>query len=390
MANSTSKTSVPGVYRRAKGYAYVISTGRDPETGRWRQQWVGGFRTIAEAKAARHVALTKVREGTHVPQSQLTLTEFIEEKWLPAQTMRVRPATHNLYWVNWRRVRPRLGNVKLRQVDPPRLQTLYGDLLATGNKVGGPLGARSVQIIHAFLHRAFVDAVRWGLISRNPADLVDRPSARRPEVRAWSPTEVRNFLDFTKDDRLAPLWRMIAMTGVRRGEALGLRWSDVDLEGARISIQQTLVLVKNQIAIGEPKTKNARRLVDLDSETVLQLKYWRDRVAGGRALYPDLWQDVGLVFVDELGLPLNPPTVTRIFVRAVEAAGLPEIKLHGLRHSHATAMLASGISPKIAQERLGHFSVSLTLDTYSHTLAGMQAAVANQIAELIDGERIEV
>lgn len=181
---------------------------------------------------------------------------------------------------------------------------------------------------------------------------------------------------------------MIAMTGVRRGEALGLRWSDVDLEGATISIQQTLVLVKNKISVGEPKTKNARRLVDFDAETVLQLKAWRNRVAGERASYPDLWQDIGLMFVDELGLPLNPPTVTRTFVRFVEASGLPEIKLHGLRHSHATAMLASGISPKIAQERLGHFSVSLTLDTYSHTIAGMQAAVANQIADLIDGEKV--
>lgn len=385
MASSTLKTSVPGVYKRAKGYAYVVSTGRDSETGRWRQQWVGGFRTIAEAKSARQLAMAKVRDGTYVPQSQLTLTEFIEEQWLPAQLMRVRPATHNLYWVNWRRVRPRLGQVKLRQVDPPRLQALYGDLLRSGNKNGGPLGARSVQIIHAFLHRAFVDAVRWGILARNPADLVDRPSARRPEIKAWTPAELRQFLNFTSEDRLAPLWRLMAMTGVRRGEALGLRWSDVDLDRPCISIQQTLVLVKNRLSIGEPKTSNARRSIDLDGATVLQLKDWRDRVAKERAQYHDVWQDLGLVFVDELGLPLNPPTVTRSFARAVEAAGLPAIKLHGLRHSHATAMLASGVSPKIAQERLGHFSVSLTLDTYSHTIAGMQAAVANQVAELIDG-----
>ena len=243
-----------------------------------------------------------------------------------------------------------------------------------------------MQIVHAFLHRCFVDAVKWGDLRRNPADFVDRPRAPRPEIQSWTPQLVRRYLDYTKDDRLIALWRLLATTGLRRGEALGLRWSDLDLDSARLSVRQSLLSFTHQSAVfGEPKSANSRRSIDLDSETVVKLRRWRVRVAQEQLRAGEAWNSSGLVFADEIGRPLNPQTVMRAFTRMSEAAGLPRIKLHGLRHSHATAMLAAGISPKVAQERLGHFSVSLTLDTYSHTVAGMQAEAARRVADLIDG-----
>lgn len=382
---AATKTKVPGIYRRGDGYAYVLSLPRDPSTGRRRQKWIGGFRTLAEAKSARTADLMKIDQGIYRPPSNLTLAQFVEEQWLPAQASRVRAGTMNLYRINWRRVKPRLGDLPLRAVDAPKLQVLYAELLRSGAREGRPLGARSVQIIHAFLHRCLSDAVRWDLISRNPAGLVDRPSAPRPEIQSWTPEQVRTFLHSVADERLAPLWRLVATTGLRRGELLGLRWVDVDLARARIAIQQSLVVVKGVLSISEPKTSNARRSVDLDPETVGQLRAWEARLAREREVAGEVWEETGLVFVDELGGALNPSTVTRTFTRLAARAGLPPIKLHGLRHSHATAMLAAGISPKVAQERLGHFSVSLTLDTYSHTVAGMQAEAARQVASLIDG-----
>ncbi len=386
MASSSTKTKAPGVYRRGKGFAYVVSLGRDPAAGRRRQKWVGGFATLGEAKAARSRAVADLERNTYVPPSKLTLAEFVEEQWLPAQRTRVRQGTLDLYRQDWRRVKPRLGNVQLRSINAARLQSLYADLLAFGNKNGGPLGARSVQILHAFLHRCFVDAVRWGMLERNPADLVDRPSAPRPEIRAWTPQQVRAFLVYTSDDRLAPLWRLLATTGLRRGEALGLRWTDLDLDNPRLSVQQSLLEFRNGEAIfGEPKTANARRLIDLDAETAASLRRWRARLAEEQLAAGPFWHHAELVFVDEIGRPLNPETVSKVFRRLETQAGLPHIKLHGLRHSHATAMLAAGISPKVAQERLGHFSVSLILDTYSHTIAGMQAEAARRVADLIDG-----
>lgn len=385
MASSSERTKAPGVYRRGNGFAYVVSLPRDARSRRRQQKWVGGFGTLAEAKAARARAMAELSRNAYVPPTKLTITEFVEDQWLPAQRTRVRPGTLELYRQEWRRVKPRVGNIQLRSVSPAHLQTLYADLLAAGSRKGESLSPRSVQITHAFVHRCLVDAVRWGLLDRNPADLVDKPSAPRPEMRAWTPSQVRAFLERARDDRLAPLWRLLATTGLRRGEALGLRWADIDLDNARISVQQSLLEYRQGKAIfAEPKTANARRSIDLDALTVAALKKWRVQSREEQFRAGSEVEKSPLVFVDELGRPLRPETVSRIFLRLEEQAGLPHIRLHGLRHSHATAMLAAGISPKVAQERLGHFSVSLTLDTYSHTIAGMQAEAARRVAELID------
>jgi len=386
MTSSSKKTKVPGIYKRGDGYAYVLSLPRDPETRRRQQKWIGGFHTLAEAKSARTRDFAKMDQGTYVPPSNITLTQFVEDQWLPVQATRVRPGTVNLYQINWHRVKPRLGHLPIRSVDPGKLQVLYSELLASGGRGGQPLGPRSVQIVHAFLHRCLADAVRWEILGRNPAELVDRPTAPRPEIKSWAPVDVRAFLKFVAEDRLAPLWRLVATTGLRRGELIGLRWKGVDLDGSRIAVQQSLVLVKGVPTISEPKTSNARRSIDLDPETVVQLRAWKVRLAKERLEVADNWSESGLVvFVDDFGSPLHPSTVTRTFARLAANAGLPPIKLHGLRHSHATAMLAAGVSPKVAQERLGHFSVSLTLDTYSHTIAGMQVEAARQVASLLDG-----
>lgn len=385
MASSSERTKAPGVYRRGNGFAYVVSLPRDARSRRRQQKWVGGFETLAEAKAARTRAMAELSRNTYLPPTRLTFTEFVEDQWLPAQRTRVRPGTLELYKQEWKRVKPRLGNFQLRSISPARLQSLYADLLESGNRKREPLSPRSVQITHAFVHRCLVDAVRWGLLDRNPADLVDKPTAPRPEMRVWTPTQVRVFLECTGKERLAPLWRLLATTGLRRGEALGLRWTDVDLENARISVQQSLLEYrKGRANFGEPKTSNARRSIDLDAQTVAALKKWRVQLGETQLRAGAAYERSPLVFVDELGRPLKPETVSRTFQRLEGQAGLPHIRLHGLRHSHATAMLAAGISPKVAQERLGHFSVSLTLDTYSHTIAGMQAEAARRVAELID------
>lgn len=385
MASSSERTKAPGVYRRGNGFAYVVSMPREARSGRRRQKWVGGFETLSEAKAARARAMAELSRNAYLPPTRLTLTEFVEDQWLPAQRTRVRRGTLELYKQEWARVKPRVGNFQLRSISPARLQSLYADLLESGNRKREPLSPRSVQITHAFVHRCLVDAVRWGLLDRNPADLVDKPTAPRPEIRAWAPIQVRTFLECAGKDRLAPLWRLLATTGMRRGEALGLRWTDVDLESARISIQQSLLEYRRGKAVfGEPKTSNARRSIDLDAQTVATLKRWRIQLSEEQLRGGPAYERSPLMFVDERGRPLRPETVSRIFGRLEEQAGLPHITLHGLRHSHATAMLAAGISPKVAQERLGHFSVSLTLDTYSHTIAGMQAEAARRVAELID------
>lgn len=205
-------------------------------------------------------------------------------------------------------------------------------------------------------------------------------------MRTWTGHELGAFLDGVREHRLGPLFTILATTGLRRGEGLGLRWSDVDLGEGRLAVRQTLLAVNNHIEFGEPKTHRSRRTVDLDPSTVAVLKARRKAQLEERA-------EAGLgrpradalIFTDERGDPLHPNLVSRTFRRLVREAGLPTIRLHDLRHSHATLALQAGVHVKIVSERLGHSSVTITLDTYSHAIPGLQRDAAEKVAALIPG-----
>jgi integrase len=219
--------------------------------------------------------------------------------------------------------------------------------------------------------------VRWGYLAENPADRCDPPKIRADgfvEMQTWGAETLRSFLELARSDRLHPLWLLLAMTGMRRGEALGLRWSDVDLERAQLSVRQTLVPVGSRIVISKPKTARGRRVVALDSVTVAALRKLRsDSLSGGG----------DLVFLEHDGRPLDPSRVSRRFRKLVARSGLPKIRLHDLRHTHATLALQAGVHPKIVSERLGHATVSLTLDVYSHAIGHMQAEAAEEVGRLV-------
>jgi integrase len=229
-------------------------------------------------------------------------------------------------------------------------------------------------------------AVRKRKLDRNPVTAADRPRASRVEMRTWTADELGRFLDWVREHRLAPLLTLLATTGLRRGEALGLRWSDVDLVEGRLAVRQTLLAVNNHLQFGEPKTQRSRRTVDLDAATVAVLKAHRKAQLEERA-------EAGLgrpkadalVFTDDQGEPLHPNVVTRTFAKLIIQAGVPRIRLHDLRHTHSTLSLQAGVHVKIVSERLGHSSVTITLDTYSHAIPGRQRDAAEKVAALIPG-----
>jgi integrase len=247
------------VVRGGKSWAVVIELSRDPETGKRRQRWHSGFRTRKEAERARVDLLSKIDSNTYVEQHRQTLGQFLED-WFPAIAPTIRPATLYSYHHNMRlHVVPNIGALTLQKVDAGTLNALYARLLEEGSKHqrGGGLSPRSVRYVHTILHRAFKDAVRWGRLARNPADAADPPRAsagKRPEIKTWNADELRRFLEHFADDRLYAAWHLLATTGMRRGEALGLRWEDVDLEAGRASIRQTLIAVKHEVQFGSPKT----------------------------------------------------------------------------------------------------------------------------------------
>jgi len=248
-----------------------------------------------------------------------------------------------------------------------------------------------VRHIHALLHRALTDAVRWGKLQRNPADAADPPRISRigaNEMKSWSAKQLQIFLSKTKSDRLNPLWHTLATTGMRRGEALGLRWNDVDLEGANgtgpvLLVRQALVSAGYKVSFTEPKTKRGRRTIALDAGTVMVLKAWRDIQHAEAQHWKKLWIETGLVFTRENGTAWHPDRVSKLFEDAVSASGLPRIRLHDLRHTHATIALGASIHPKVVSDRLGHNTVAFTLDVYSHCIPALAQDAAEKIAALV-------
>jgi len=203
------------------------------------------------------------------------------------------------------------------------------------------------------------------------------------EMRTWTKEQLKAFIEAMKDERLSPLWHLIAMTGMRRGEALGLRWSDVDLQKARLSVRRALIPINREVVVSEPKTAKGRRVIALDPGTVEVLKAQAARQLADQTRPGESWVETGLVFTTENGAALDPESVSRYWRQAVKKTLLPRIRLHDLRHTHATLALQAGIHPKVVSERLGHASVSITLDTYSHAIPAMQEEAAALIAGLV-------
>jgi integrase len=376
------------VRRRGSTYTWYISV-PDPVTGERRQRSKGGFRTKRECQEALNEALARLREGTFVRSSPRSLGAFLIDEWLPAvRPPRVRPST----WASYRmaverHIVPALGGVLLQGLTPAHLTAFHRALLDGGRRDGhGGLASKSVRNIHGVLHAALRDAVRWGYLPRNIASLADLPKGMAPEMRVWSPEQLRTFLDQVRGDPLHAAWMLFATTGMRRGEVAGLRWPDVDLEAGRVSPQRPRVVVNNEVVVSEPKTAKGRRSLALDPATIAALREHRTRQLEQRLAVGPRWQDSGLVFTWPEGRPIHPERFSRWFEQHARDAGLPKIRLHDVRHSYATAALAAGVPAKVVSERLGHATIAITMDTYSHVLPGLDAQAADTVARLILGD----
>lgn len=258
---------------------------------------------------------------------------------------------------------------------------------STDTGAAAVLDRRTVNYIHTILHRAFKDAVRWGRLLRNPADAADPPRAGQKSdgVHAWDAATLRQFLDAsrTAEDRHQALWVLLATTGMRRGEALGLRWSDIDLDAGRARIVQTIIQTRNVVSVGEPKTARGRRPISLDPATIAVLRAHRHRMLQERLLVGPDFDDLGLVFHQPDGSWLRPDAVSEVFLRRLRRYDLPRLTLKGLRHTWATLALEQGIHPRVVQERLGHSMIAITLGIYSHVTPTLHDEAAQEVADLV-------
>jgi integrase len=372
------------IARKGQRYWVVVDIGLNHATGRRRQKWHGSWPTRKAAEQALPAIVGRLHDGVYVEPNRVTVRTFLREEWLPAIRSSLKPSTVRLYRILAEAyVIPRIGDVRLQQLGPGHLNRLYAELLDSGKRDGSPLGAETTAKVHRLLHRALRDAAKWNRIVRNPATVADPPRARRSELRTWSAPELARFLERSESDPLTALWTFLATTGTRRGEALGLRWSDLDLEAAWATIRQTLSYVGTTPMISEPKTARSRRLIALPPETVVALRTHRIRQAAERLELGATLADDDLVFAHAEGTPLNPATVSRRFERLAHDAGLPRMTLHGLRHSWATLALLEGIPTKVVSEILGHSSTRVTEDVYQHVSPGMQADATTRVARLL-------
>lgn len=381
-----------GSVRQAENgtWYFIVDVGAAGERKQTRRR---GFKSKREAQAELTRILTSLETRTYVAPARRTLADYLTTTWLPAIEHTIKPSTFESYRRNIRlhvAGRP-VGRRQLQQLDGSDLNALYAQLLA-GDAEHKPLAARSVAYISTILHRAFRDAIKWRALVRNPVEASDPPKAdNRPDMRVWSAAELARFLEISKTDRYHAAWWLLASTGMRRGEALGLRWSDIDLEEGRVEIRRTLITTDVQrqgepgMAWSTPKTAKGRRTVALDEATVAKLRTHRARQLEERLAVGEGYQDGDLVVCLPDGRPVHPKTLSSHFDRLIRRHDLPRIRLHDLRHGWATMALRAGVHPRIVQERLGHANVSITLDTYSHVDLDMQAAAASQVSAMFSG-----
>ena len=374
------------IFKRQGGYAFRVDLGPDPATGKRRQIQRQGFRTKREVEAALDEHLTTIRSGGALSPSATTLGEFLSG-WLDGQASQLKETTWESYRVVVDRVNARIGKVKIQSLTPLEIERFYALLAESGSHRGGPLAPKTIRNTHTVLRKALSDAERLGLIVRNPAEAAKPPVDVRKEQQTWSSDELRDFLGSVADDRLYALYVLLATTGMRRGEALGLRWRDLDLDGSELHIVQTLAAINYRPVITTPKTKRSRRLIYLDAQTIAVLRSHRtgqrqERLAAGPAWDPQN----DLVFCDELGGLLKPDWISRDFRMKIRNALVRDIRLHDLRHTYAAFALKGGVHPKVVSERLGHATVGITLDLYSHVTPAIGRDAADVVASSIFGQ----
>jgi len=357
------------ITKRGNSWSAIVDLPADPVSGKRRQKRITA-RTKKEIEAKVAEIIQKSQAG-FIDAGKLTVREFFA-RWLETTAPTLRPVTQRRYHDLVRlHIVGGIGNLLLSKLTVADVQRLYGDRLQR-------LSPTTVRYIHAVLHHALDDAVKWGLLARNVIDAVEPPKKARNEMHVWNVEQVARVLRAAADDPLEALWRLAIYTGMRRGELLALKWSDLELENAALSIQRSLSRGQtSRLEEGEPKSQSGRRRITLSPSVVESLKRHRIRQLEHRLAAGDVYEDRGYVFANDTGGYLHTNSLYRRFRDLVARAGVPSIRFHDLRHTSATLLLAEGVHGKIVQERLGHANIAMTLDLYSHVTADMQRQAAD-------------
>ena len=368
------------IRKRGQKWAIVVELGRDAQ-GKRRQRWHSGYHRRKDAERDLPRILREMQTGEYVDPTKLKVGEYLD-RWLADYARpNVTAKTLERYTeIVHRHLTPALGHYPLPKLQPLHIQEYYSEALVSGRTDGkGGLASRTVLHHHRILRQALQQAVTWQILARTPADAVEPPRPPQREMTALDEADTARLLEVAEGTWLQMPILLAVTTGMRRGELLALRWSDVDLEAGSLTVQRSVEQTKGAIRFKSPKSAKGRRLIHLPPLAVTALAQHRGRQAEQRLRVGPAWQDHDLVITGLDGRLIRPDRLTTAFGKLARPAGL-QLRFHDLRHTHATQLLRQGVHPKIVSERLGHATVAITLDTYSHILPGM----GEEAARLID------
>lgn len=377
------------VRKRSKGsWEVYLDIGLDPVTGKRLRHYetVKGSKKLAKQRLAE--LEVGVESGSYIKPRRITLAEWLNN-WLDGYVAtNCSPRTAQSYQSEIRRhLIPALGAITLTQLQPHQIQNYYAYALSQGRLDGeGGLSARTVEYHHRILAEALGHAVKMGFLMRNAAEATDPPHPERRNMRTMAIEDIPKYLEATQATPYHVLFYAALYTGMRLGELLGLRWCDVDLDMGCLSVVQALYKRSGICRMTMPKTPSSRRRIALSPSLTLLLREYEAEQRTKSILLGKVPADGDLVFSHPDGKPLDPGVVSHTFAKVLRKAKLPHIRFHDLRHTHATLLLKVGIHPKIVSERLGHASIGITLDTYSHVLPGLQEKAAERFDDLVAGK----
>lgn len=354
-----------------------ISLGYKPDGKRNRKSLYG--KTQKEVRQKLDAVKQQLSQGTF-SSSKLTVSDYLEQ-WVKEKARQVKPRTEELYREQARRyIVPHIGGVQLTKLKPVQVQAMV-------SAVADDVSAATANKARKLLYGALKQAVRWQLISRNVCEAVDPLKEVSRAMLLWTTGEAVQFLDSVRVHRLYGAFHLFMATGLRRGEVLGLRWSD--LRGDKLHIQRSLTVVGGKPTWTTPKTEKGVRFVVLSPDALEALEHHRKQQDAERALAGEAWAETGSIFTSEDGRPIPPGTFHKVWLRLQKSAGVPQVRLHDLRHLHVSLLVKQGMDPRTIADRVGHTDPAFTLRRYSHMFEEQRQAAAINLSELLQPKRVQ-
>lgn len=362
------------IIKRGSKYSFVIDIGRDPVTKKRKQKRVSGFTSEKKARKAMNEMIVDLNKGGYVEPSTEKLADYLDN-WLEHKRKRVTHSTYLHYKGNVNNhIKPALGDIRVHELNARQIQNFYDALL------DNDLSERSVHHIHRVLSNALGYGATLGDITKNVAKAAQPARVRKKEMEYWQMDTLWKFINATRKEQFFIAWYIAAFTGMRQGEVLGLKWDCVDFKNKVIYVKRSLKRSeKSNYHIADLKNNSSYRSVSISDTDIFELKKHRNKQEEIKELIGKEYEDNNLVVATNIGTHLLPSNLGRAFRRCITQTEVSSIRFHDLRHTHASMLFGLKTHPKIVQERLGHSSIQVTLDTYSHMLPNMQEAVAESL-----------